>query len=154
MCAHVFPYVPAYPPGTAPPTNVRAERASTTSIRVSWTPSSDATGYRIDYTSNGGSSVSVTVSGGTTNERLLAGLLNGAIYTTSIVATSTTSFPSESVEADMTVSLGKGCPFDHGPVQYLWACVSSQFQTSPVSTLIHQQHPPPSPSPGMFLTLW
>ena len=37
-----------------------------TSIRVSWTPSSDATGHTISYT-GGGSSDNVTVSGGSTD---------------------------------------------------------------------------------------
>ena len=75
-----------------------------TSIRVSWTPSSDATGYIISYT-GGGSSDSVTVSGGSTDERLLTGLVNGGIYTISIMATST-GFSSGSVEV-MDVALGE-----------------------------------------------
>ena len=58
-----------------------------TSIRVSWTPSSGATGYIISYT--GGSSDSVIVSGGFTDDRLLSNLVNGGIYTISIMATST-----------------------------------------------------------------
>ena len=127
-----------------------------TSILVSWSPPDplgDTTGYRIDYT-DGSSSNSVSVSDGSVNQQSVTGLNNGDTYTISIVATSVTSLPSESVEADMTVSLGKVSPLDHGPVQYLWVCVSSQFQPGPVSTLIHQQQPPPSPSPGMLLTLW
>ena len=55
-------YVTAHSAGSDPPTNVMAEPRPPTNIRVSWTPSSDATGYRIDYTSNGGSSGSVIVS--------------------------------------------------------------------------------------------
>ena len=58
-----------------------------TSIRVSWTPSSDATGYVISYT-GGGSSDSVTVSGGSTDYYLLTGLMVDASYTLSIIATS------------------------------------------------------------------
>ena len=77
------------------PTNVTAVQEGPTSIRVSWTPSSDATGYVISYT-GGGSSDSVTVSGGSTDERLLTSLTNGVIYTISIVATST-ELPSGSV---------------------------------------------------------
>ena len=123
-------------------------------IRVTWTPSSGATGYIISYDNGAGSSDSVPVSGGSTDNHTLMDLLNGATYTISIVATSETSLPSDSVAADMTVSLGKVSPLDHGPVQYLWVCVSSQFQPSPVSTLIHQQQTPPSPSPGVLLTLW
>ena len=73
--------------GASPPTNVIAVQEGPTSIRVSWTPSSDATGYIISYT--GGSSGSVTVSDGSTEERLLSNLVNGGIYTISIMATST-----------------------------------------------------------------
>ena len=72
-----------------------AVQAGLTSIRVSWTPSSGATGYIISYT-GGGSSDSVTVSGGSTEERLLTGLVNGGVYTISIRATST-GLPSGSV---------------------------------------------------------
>ena len=66
---------------------------------MSWTTSSGATGYRIDYTSSDGSSDSVTVSGGSTDNHLLTGLQNGDTYTISIVATSqiVTSDPSPSV---------------------------------------------------------
>ena len=95
--------------GASPPTNVMAVPAGLTSIRVSWTPSSDANGYVISYT--GGSSGSVSVSGGSTEERLLTGLVNGGIYTISIMATST-GFPSGSVEV-MDVRLSK---YHHGHI--------------------------------------
>ena len=91
--------------GADPPTNMMAVQEGFTSIRVSWTPSSDATGYTISYT-GGGSSDSVTVSGGSTNERLLTGLTNGVIYTISIMATSTGLPSSGSVEV-MDVELGE-----------------------------------------------
>ena len=71
--------------GASPPSNVTAEQDGPTSIRVSWTPSSDATGYGIQYT-GGGSSVSVAV--GDTNTYTLMGLTNGENYTISIVGTS------------------------------------------------------------------
>ena len=100
-------------------------------IRVTWTPSSDANGYIISYDNGAGS---VTVDGGSTDSHTRMDLQNGDTYTISIVATSATSFPSDSVAADMTVSLGKVSPLDHGPVQYLWVCVSPQFQPGPVST--------------------
>ena len=79
-----------------------------TSILVSWSPSSDATGYRIDYDSIGGDSDSVVTSGGSTNPltHTLMNLQNGDTYTISIVATSS-DLPSESVLADMTVGLSE-----------------------------------------------
>ena len=75
-----------------------------TSITVTWSPSSDATGYTISYT--GGSSGSETVSGGSTNNYTLTGLTNGQTYTISIVATSN-NLASDTVTVDMAVGLGK-----------------------------------------------
>ena len=91
--------------GTSPPSGVTAVQTGPTSIRVSWSPSSDATGYRIDYDSSGGDSGSVTVSGGSTDMETLTGLQNGDTYTISIVALSHL-LPSESVLA-MDVGLGR-----------------------------------------------
>ena len=88
-----------------PPTDVTAVQDGVTSIRVTWTPSSGATGYRIDY-SGGGSSDSVDVSGGDTNSYSLTGLTNGETYSISIVATSDHFF-SDSVSTDMSVNLGE-----------------------------------------------
>ena len=76
-----------------------------TSILVSWSPSTGATGYRIDYDSSGGHSGSETVSGGSTNTHTLTGLTNGDTYTVSIAATSG-SVTSATVTADMNVGLG------------------------------------------------
>ena len=80
-----------------------------TSIRVTWTPLTplgDTTGYIISYTNDDDShSDSVTVSGGSTDMETLTGLQNGDTYTISIVATSDTGLPSESVPADMSVGL-------------------------------------------------
>ena len=75
--------------GASPPSGVTAVQDGPTSIRVSWTPSSDATGYRITYT-GGGSSDSVAV--GDTNTHTLMGLTNGETYTISIVGTSSSSY--------------------------------------------------------------
>ena len=76
-----------------------------TSIRVSWTPSSDATGYVISYT-GGGSSDSVTVSGGSTDNYLLEGLMVDATYTISIAATSQ-QLPSDAIVVEITLSKKK-----------------------------------------------
>ena len=81
-----------------------AVQAGPTSITVSWSPSSDATGYRIDYDSSEGAGGSMSVSGGSTDNETLTGLQNGDIYTISIAATSEL-LPSESVPADMSVGL-------------------------------------------------
>ena len=86
-----------------------------TSVRVSWgppTPLGDTTGYRISY--SGGSSGSVDVSDGSTDNYLLSGLQNGASYTISIMGTSQ-HLPSEVVELDMSIDLGEmiSCTFNH-----------------------------------------
>ena len=72
----------------SPPSGVTAVQDGPTSIIVSWTPSSGATGYRISY-SGGGSSDSVTV--GNTNTHTLMGLTNGESYTISIAGISSSS---------------------------------------------------------------
>ena len=84
------------------PTDLRAVQNNATSVQVSWTPSENVDGYRIDY-SNSDSSGSVNVSSGSTDNYLLTGLQNGERYTISIVAT-LQFFPSESVE--VTIGLG------------------------------------------------
>ena len=71
---------------------------------MSWNPSSNATGYKIDYDSSGGDSGNVAVSGGSTDSETLTGLQNGDTYTISIIATSEF-LPSESVAADTSVGL-------------------------------------------------
>ena len=101
-----FSFTSYLPPGTSPPSGVTAVQAGPTSITVSWSPSSDATGYRIDYESSGGYGM-VGVVGGSTDMETLTGLQNGDTYTISIVATSDTGLPSESVPADMSVGLSK-----------------------------------------------
>ena len=89
----------------SPPSDVTAVQDGPTSIRVSWTPSSDATGYRIHYTSVSDSG-NETVSDGYTETQTLTGLVNGETYNVSVAATSDT-LPSESVAADTSVSLCK-----------------------------------------------
>ena len=79
---------------TSPPSGVTAVQNGLTSITVTWTASSDATGYRIHYTSDSDSG-SEEVDAGATS-LTLSGLDNGEIYSISIVATSPvlpTSFP-------------------------------------------------------------
>ena len=84
-----------------------------TSVRVSWSPPSpleDTTGYRISY--SGGSSDSVNVSDGSTNNYLLIGLQSGASYTISIVGTSL-HLPSDPLSLPIELVIGniiRWCP--------------------------------------------
>ena len=82
-----------------------AVQTGPTSIQVSWSPSNDATGYRIDYYSSGGYSESFIVISASINEYTLTGLQNGDTYTISIVATSNVVF--HSVSAAVDVGLGE-----------------------------------------------
>ena len=80
-----------------------AVQDSVTSILVSWTPPSGATGYMIHYDSSGGHSGSESVSSGSTDHYQLIGLQNGHNYTISIVAT-TENLSSIPVELVVTMS--------------------------------------------------
>ena len=93
-------FIPFSSPVASAPTNVMAVQEGHASIRVSWTRSSDATGYIISYT--GGSSGSVTVSGDSTDNYLLASLMVDTSYSISIVATSQHFF-SDPVELQVTL---------------------------------------------------
>ena len=78
-----------------------------TGIRVSWTPPTplgDTTGYRVYY--SGGSSGSVDVSGGYTDNHTLTGLQNEASYTISIVGTSE-HLPSDRVDYPNIIPLSE-----------------------------------------------
>ena len=85
-----------------------------TGIRVSWTPPiplRDTTGYRIEYVSettvtvNTSSRGFVDVSGGSTDNFLLTGLLSGDTYTIAIYGTSENDPSVDFLQA--TVTLGK-----------------------------------------------
>ena len=82
-------------PVASVPSNLMAVQEGLTSVRVSWsppTPLGDTTEYRISY--SGGSSGTVGVRDGSTDNYLLTGLDNGASYTISIVGISQ-HFPSD-----------------------------------------------------------
>ena len=84
--------------------DVTAVQDGPTSIRVSWTPSSsDATGYRIHYTSSRGDSGSEDVSGGHSDSYILTGLVKEDTYTISIMATSHT-LSSSPITVEITLS--------------------------------------------------
>ena len=78
---------------------------------MSWTPPTplgDITGYIIYYTNDDNTdSDSVVIDGGSTDVHTLSDLQNGDTYIISIVATSSSDLPSESVLADMTVGLSE-----------------------------------------------
>ena len=76
-------------------------------IQISWTPPTplgDTTGYKIYY--SGGSSGSVDVRGGSTDNHLLIGLRNKASYTLIIVGTSE-HLPSDYVDYPNSITLSE-----------------------------------------------
>ena len=84
-----------------PPTEVMAVQDGLTSIIVTWTASSDTTGYRISYNSSGGDNGSADVSG---DNYTLTGLVREDTYTISI----TTIFQTlSSSPVAVEVALGK-----------------------------------------------
>ena len=100
-------YLFPFPPVASAPTNLTAVQEGPTGIRVSWTPPTplgDTTGYRIYY--SGGSSGSVNVSDGSTDNYLVGSLQNGANYTIRIVGTSKHLFSKE-VESSSSITLSE-----------------------------------------------
>ena len=93
-CVYIVPLVPS---------DVTAVQDGPISIRVSWTPSSDATGYMIHYTSSRGDSGSEDVSGGHSDSHTLTGLVKEDTYTISITATSHT-LSSSPITVEVTLS--------------------------------------------------
>ena len=96
------------PPVASAPSNLMVVQEGLTSIRVSWSPPSplgDTAGYRISY--SGGSSGTVDVSDGSTDNYLLICLQNGDSYTVSIVSTSQ-HLPSETVSLSNSILLISG----------------------------------------------
>ena len=74
-----------------------------TSITVTWTASSDATGYRIYYKSRGWNSGTAYVSSGHSDHHTLTGLVREATYTISIIATSQTLPTSWPITVELTL---------------------------------------------------
>ena len=100
-----------------PPTGVIAVQDGLNSIIVTWTASSDTTGYRIFYNSSGGDSGSADVS---TSNHTLTGLMRGNTYTISITATYP-SLISSSVAVEVTLSKFRSLNYEliffHSPLQ-------------------------------------
>ena len=110
-----------------------AVQEGATGIRVSWTPPTplgDTTGYRIYY--SGGSSGSVDVSGGSTDNHLLTGLQNGVSYTISIVGTSEHFF-SNRVDYPNSISLSELLQHMSLHIQDTWLVMDVHIPFRPTS---------------------
>ena len=104
------------PLGTSPPSDVTAVQDGLTSIRVSWTQSSNATGYMIYYDNNRDHSGNEAVSNGSTETHTLTALMIGDTYTISIVAVFH-QFPSDTVSLNIT--LGRTLRYYTYPLKYI-----------------------------------
>ena len=101
---YLFLYYDFLSPVASAPTNPLAVQEGLTSIRVSWTISGNANGYRIDYkSSNDDSHGSLSISDHSNSTVLLTDLIMEATYTISIVATSP-HFHSTAVKTQVTLS--------------------------------------------------
>ena len=129
-----------------------------TSIRVTRTPPdplNGITGYRIDYTTGGGSSGSQSVSGGNTNSYTLTGFTNGEIYSLTIISTVSVGLPSTNQEV-VTVGLSKSLYNTYVRFFPMCSTYSTQFH-SWLLLLIHLQEPLPRPSQSLVefpVALW
>ena len=85
-CVCDLHFIVALCAGASPPSDVEAVQNGLTSIIVTWTASSDATGYRIYYTSDSDSGSKEL--GGSATGLTLSSLKNGDTYSISIVAIS------------------------------------------------------------------
>ena len=98
----LFTLIIIYFPVTSPLRDVSVVQNGSNSILLSWTPSSNATGYMVNYTSSCGTNNRQLIAGGSTNEYRVTDLKDGGIYTVSIVAISD-GLPSESVTNIITL---------------------------------------------------
>ena len=101
---HIYAVMLHIPPVAPVPTNLTAVQDGLTGIRVSWsppTPLGATTGYSIFY-SSGNSSETVHISGGSSDNYLVAGLQNGQSYNISMIATSQY-LPSDSLKTKATL---------------------------------------------------
>ena len=97
---------PPTSPALSPPSAVNVSQNGLDSVLVSWTPpsgESDVTGYIIYYQQDGGQRISENA-GATATTATITGLIAGATYSISMVATSRT-LPSTETAAQ-TVTLG------------------------------------------------
>ena len=93
-------------PAPSPPSDVSVSQNGLNSLLVSWTSGEPAvTGYNISYqTLDGGHSGSVTNE--TATSTIITGLMTGATYSITIVATSNTLNSTETTAPDITIGTG------------------------------------------------
>ena len=100
-------YIPHYlPPAPSSPSGVIVSQNGVNSVQVSWTPPSGeptVTGYIIYYQQQDGGHTGSEIAGGTATTATITGLISGATYSITMMATSST-LPS-TVTAAVTVTL-------------------------------------------------
>ena len=96
------------PPAPSPPSGVTVSQNGVDSVQVSWTPPSGeptVTGYIIYYQQQDGGHNGSEMAGATATTATITGLMTGAAYSITMVATSST-LPS-TVTAAVTVTIGR-----------------------------------------------
>ena len=99
--------LPSLPPAPSPPSGVTVSQNGVDSVQVSWTPPSGeptVTGYIIYYQQQDGGHNGSVMAGATTTTSIIIGLMTGATYSITMVATSST-LPS-TVSAAETITIG------------------------------------------------
>ena len=97
----------SFPPAPSPPSGVTVSQNGVDSVQVSWTPPSgepSVTGYIIYYQHQDGGHTDSEMTGATATNATITGLMTGATYSITMVATSST-LPS-TVTAAETVTIG------------------------------------------------
>ena len=96
------------PPAPSPPSGVTVSQNGVGSVQVSWTPPSGepaVTGYIIYYQQQDGGHNGSEMAGATATSSTITGLITGATYSITMVATSST-LPS-TVTAAETITIGR-----------------------------------------------
>ena len=81
------------PPAPSPPSGVMVSQNGLDSVQVSWTPPSGeptVTGYIIYYQQQDGGQNGTEMAGATATTATITGLMTGAVYSITMVATSST----------------------------------------------------------------
>lgn len=104
LCVHLTVDLP---PAPSPPSGVTVSQNGVDGVQVSWTPPSGeptATGYVMYYQQPNRGHTGSVIAGATSTTATITGLMTGATYSITMVATSST-LPS-TVTAELTITIG------------------------------------------------
>ena len=96
------------PPAPSPPSGVTVSQNGVDSVQVSWTPPSgepDVTGYIICYQQQDGGHTGSVMAGANATTATITGLMTGATYSITMVATSSTLPSTVTAEEHITIGM-------------------------------------------------